>query len=113
MRELVTLAIEVCFAVVFGRALTAYLRRRDGLQRDVMSVFTAMAVVFALDVWRRVAGPPPWWVAGLSSVLLLAQPYLTLRLVARLRRVPGWLRRAALAGFVVTAAPFAAVRTIP
>jgi signal transduction histidine kinase/CheY-like chemotaxis protein len=113
VRDLVTLVVEVCFAVVFGQALAAYLRRRDALQRDVMWVFTAMAVIFVLDVWRRVAGPPPAWVGGASAVLLLAQPYLTLRMVARLRPVPVWLRRGALGGYVITAGPFVTGATLP
>ncbi len=113
VRDVVTLVVEVCFAVVFGQALAAYLRRRDALQRDVMWVFTAMAVIFALDVWRRVAGPPPTWVSGASAVLLLAQPFLTLRMVARLRPVPVWLRRGALGGYVITAGPFITGATMP
>src|SRR4051794_19988508 len=106
VREIVTLVVEVCFAAVFGQALGAYLRRRDDLQRDVMWVFTAMAVVFGLDLWRRFAGPPPLWVQAASSVLLLAQPYLTLRLVARLRLVPRWLLGGTLGGFLLPAGPF-------
>src|SRR5689334_23298501 len=113
VREIVTLLVEVCFAAVFGHALGAYLRRRDRLQRDVMWVFTAMAVIFVLDLWRRLAGPPPSWVGAASSGLLLAQPYLTLRMVARLRHVPGWLRGAALVGFVSTAAPVVLGRQLP
>ena len=108
-----TLVVEVAFALVFCQALVAYARGRDPLQRDVMLVFTAMATIFGLEVWRRALGPPPAWVGGISSVLLLAQPYLTLRLVAALRRVARPLRVAALAGFAVTALPFALGRPMP
>src|SRR5438552_17128016 len=113
MRDMATLLVEVAFALLFVHALVTYLRRRDPLQRDVIFVFTAMAMVFGLEVWRRTLGPPPAWLAGVSSVLLLAQPYLTLRLTARLRPVARPLRIAALAGFLVTALPFASGRVMP
>ena len=101
VRDVVTLVVEVAFALVFCHALVAYVRGRDPLQRDVMLVFTAMATIFGLEVWRRVLGPPPAWLGGISSVLLLAQPYLTLRLVAQVRSVARPLRLAALIGFAV------------
>jgi signal transduction histidine kinase/CheY-like chemotaxis protein len=109
----ITLIIELCFVAVFVEALVAYFRRRDGLQRDVVLVFVAMAVVFVLDLWQKIAGQPPAVVRGLSAVLLLAQPYLTLRLVTRLRPVPRWLRWSALLGVAGTAAPFALGRPLP
>jgi signal transduction histidine kinase/DNA-binding response OmpR family regulator len=113
VRDVVTLVVEVAFALVFCHALVAYVRGRDPLQRDVMLVFTAMATIFGLEVWRRVLGPPPAWLGGISSVLLLAQPYLTLRLVAQLRSVARPLRLAALIGFGVTGLPFALGRPMP
>jgi signal transduction histidine kinase/CheY-like chemotaxis protein len=108
-----TLVVEVAFALVFCQALVAYLRGRDPLQRDVMLVFTAMATIFGLEVWRRVLGPPPAWLGGISAVLLLAQPYLTLRLVAQLRPVARPLRVSALIGFAITGLPFALGRPMP
>jgi signal transduction histidine kinase/CheY-like chemotaxis protein len=113
MRDMATLAVEVAFALLFVHATVTYLRRRDPLQRDVMLVFTAMAMIFGLEVWRRTLGPPPARLTGMSTVLLLAQPYLTLRLAAQLRPVSRPLRAAALAGFVVTALPFASGQVMP
>jgi signal transduction histidine kinase len=113
MRDVATLVVEVAFALLFIHALVTYLRHRDPLQRDVMLVFTAMAMIFGLEVWRRTLGPPPAGLAGVSTVLLLAQPYLTLRLAAQLRPVARLLRIAALAGFLLTALPFASGRVMP
>src|SRR6059058_2766363 len=81
---------------------TLYLRHRDRLQRDVMLVFAAMAVLFVLEIVKRVFGEPPMAVGSVAVVLLLAQPYLTLRLVATLRPVRRWVVRTALAAYVVT-----------
>jgi len=103
--------IEALFMLVFIRALAAYLTRRDPLQRDVTLVFTAMAVLFVRALVRRFIPATPAIFDTLASAVLLAQPYLTLRLAARLRRVPPWLMALALAGWAASAAllvPFGA-----
>ncbi|MFI7544616.1 response regulator [Actinoplanes sp. NPDC049599] len=103
--SLVLLAAEFTFAVLFVRALGGYLRRRDPLQRDVTLVFASCTVLFAVDVAGRVVGGPlPEWVGGVTLVALLAQPYLTVRLAARLRFVPRWLQRSVLIPLAAVAA---------
>jgi signal transduction histidine kinase/DNA-binding response OmpR family regulator len=112
--DLVTLTAEGLFAVIFLRALWSYLRRRDLLQRSVTQVFAPCTVLFLLDIIRRTVGPPPTWVSALSLTLLLAQPYLTVRLAGRLRHVPRWLDRAVLLTFLAGAVPMLlAPRPIP
>src|SRR5689334_9941850 len=102
---LVLLAAESTFAVLFLRALAGYLRRRDPLQGNVTLVFLPCTLVFCTDIARRLGGDVPSWVTLVSTTALLAQPYLTLRLVARLRYVPRWLDRLVLCGFVALAVP--------
>jgi len=102
---LVLLAAEFTFAVVFLRALGGYLRGRDPLQGNVTLVFLPLTVVFCADIARRVGGPPPEWVTLVSTTALLAQPYLTVRLAARLRHVPRWLDRLVLCGYLALAGP--------
>src|SRR2546421_7439283 len=96
--------IETLFVLVFIRALAGYLVRRDALQRDVTLVFTAMAVLFLTAVLRAFIGTIPALVNTMASAVLLAQPYLTLRLAAQLRRVPRWLLALALVGWVASVA---------
>ena len=103
---LVLLAAEFTFAVLFARALLAYLRRRDPVQRDVTLVFAPCMVLFCVDVARRINGGPfPTWVGVVTLTVLLAQPYLTVRLAGRLRAVPVWLDRAVLLSYVLSAGP--------
>src|SRR6266480_2090656 len=83
--------IEAMFVLVFIRTLGAYLARRDPLQRDVMLVFSAIAVLFVTALVRKFVPSAPVLFDTLASALVLAQPLLTLRLVGRLRRVPRWL----------------------
>jgi signal transduction histidine kinase/DNA-binding response OmpR family regulator len=103
---LVLLAAEFTFAVLFLRALIGYLRRRDSLQGNVTLVFLPCAVIFCIDIARRTTGEaPPTWMAITGTTILLAQPYLTVRLAARLRHVPLWLDRLVLGAYVGLAVP--------
>ncbi len=103
---LVLLAAEATFAVLFVRALSGYLRRRDPLERDVTLVFAPCMILFCVDVARRInGGALPALVGALALTALLAQPYLTVRLAGRLRSVPAWLDRGVLVAFVAVAVP--------
>ncbi|HET6531620.1 MAG TPA: response regulator [Actinoplanes sp.] len=92
----VLLAAEFTFAALFCRALAGYLRRRDPLQRDITWVFLPPAMLFAANVSDLLPGPMPDWVRQAAAIVILAQPYLTVRLAARLRSVPRWVEAAGL-----------------
>ncbi|BCJ42384.1 hypothetical protein GCM10010168_91090 [Actinoplanes ianthinogenes] len=112
--RLVLLAAEITFAVLFLRALLGHLRSRDPLQRDVTLVFAPCALVFGLDVLWQTIGDRPAWTGAVTAVPLMAQPYLTMRLAARLRRVTPLVRLATLGGFVLLAVPLAVLpRPLP
>ncbi|MEU4626284.1 response regulator [Actinoplanes sp. NPDC023801] len=103
--RLVLLAAEVTFAVLFLRALLAWRRTRDPLQRDVTLVFTPLMLVFCLDMARVANGTLPRWVSVVNAVTLMAQPYLTLRLAGRLRSVSPVLTAGVLVGYVAVLTP--------
>jgi PAS domain S-box-containing protein len=103
----VILVAGLLFAAVCGHALVGYLRRRDPLQRDVVVVFAAPAMLFALSMVQAVTAAPPRWMTAVALVLLFAQPYFTLRLVGQVGRVPRWLYPMVLGSWVVTAGPLA------
>ncbi|GIM89467.1 sensor histidine kinase [Paractinoplanes toevensis] len=103
---LVLLAAEFTFAVLFLRALGGYLLRRDPLQGNVTLVFLPCTVFFGVDIARRLAGGTlPIWVGIATTTVLLAQPYLTVRLAARLRAVPRLLDRLVLMAYIGLAVP--------
>src|SRR2546423_6926726 len=112
-RAVIVLLIEALFALVFLRSLVAYLRHRDPLQGGVTVVFSAVAVLFVLEIMRRVLGTPPIAVSYVATVLLLAQPVLTLWLVRMLRPVPAWVMWGSLAAFGLTTAPLLTARRPP
>ena len=108
------LVAGLLFAAVLGHALVGYARRRDPLQRDVVLVFAAPAMLFALSMVRALISVPPRWVTAAALVLLFAQPYFTLRLVGQVGRVPRWLYPVTVSCWVLTAAPMAVLpRPLP
>src|SRR5918997_6760134 len=115
LSRFVLLAAEATFAVLFVRALFGYLRRRDPLEHDVTLVFTPCAVLFCNDIARQLnGGTLPTLLSAIGVTLLLAQPYLTVRLAGRLHSVPRWLDRTVLVAFVAVAVPvFLAGRPLP
>ncbi len=58
------LFVEALFGMIFIRSLVAYVRRPTPLHRDVMVMFSAMAVLFILAVARQLIGEPPELVGG-------------------------------------------------
>src|SRR5690349_22125650 len=111
---MLTLIAEILFAVIFLRTLVNYLRTRDPLQRDVALVFLPVMTVFINSVYRQFASHPSPIGSAIVTTLLLAQPYLTLRLTARLRPVPRRLSMVILVTSMATAAPLAfAPRPLP
>ena len=100
----VLLTAELTFAVLFLRSLVGYLRRRDPLQRDITWVFAPPTVLFASNAADLMPSQIPTWFRLAASTLLLAQPYLTVRLAARLRYVPRWLEATVLFAYVFVAA---------
>ncbi|GIF02861.1 response regulator [Actinoplanes siamensis] len=112
--RLVLLAAELTFAVLFLRGLLGYLRHRDPLHLDVTLVFAPCTMAFSADLMHQDLANRPGWARGFTSVALMAQPFLTLRLASRLRQVPRWLVAGTLLGFVVLAIPLAvAGRPLP
>ena len=104
VNEVLILASELLFALLFLRALFTWLATRNAIARDVTLVFATLAGLIVLQLF----GPePPELVSRGAIVLLLAQPVVTLRLAAQSGPMPRWVIPVAAAAFVVTAAPFA------
>jgi PAS domain S-box-containing protein len=103
----VILVAGLLFIVVCGKALADYLRRRDPLQRDVVVLLAAPAMLFALSMLQAVTAAPPRPVTAAALILLFGQPFFTLRLLGHVGRVPRWLYPVVVGGWVMTAVPLA------
>src|SRR5687767_10280398 len=103
--NLVTLLIELLFAILFVATLVSYLRRRDALSRDVMLIFASLAGLFLVAGLGALFGELPDVVIGVAFALLLAQPVFTLRLADRLHPIAAPVRLGATALWVACAFP--------
>lgn len=100
-----TVLVTALFVLILVWVSWRYLRDRDPLLLDVMAIFAAVTMLFVLAVFNWMVGEPPRPVRGLVSALLLAQPYLTLRLVSRLSPVPRPLMVAVAVSWILSAGP--------
>ena len=91
MDQLITLVQVLPFALLFAAALWTALRKRDPLARDLCLVFSPLAATFAAEIWILTEGPLATVAGEVLIALILAQPVLTLRLVADVRQIPRWM----------------------
>jgi PAS domain S-box-containing protein len=99
------LAITALYLLIFLRVTGSWIRHRDPLLRDAMLVFASMTMWFVLMVITLVDRTPPGVVTSVLVLLVFGQPFLILRLVSRLRRVPRWGVAAAFALWCGTGVP--------
>ena len=100
----VTFLIELLFAAVFIGAVVSFVRGRDPLAIDVVLVFSGLATIFAVQTASAFL-PLHRAVQVLPVVLLLAQPFFTLRLVGHLRSIPRWLLPLAALALLLSTIP--------
>jgi len=106
--ELVRLVTNVLFLVVFVGALRTALRERSRTSVDATILFGALAFVIAQSQIAALLGAQLPAAFGLvSAALLLALPYLQLRLVDDFAGVRPLVLRACLAGFIAGIAAIA------
>src|SRR6266576_6445060 len=99
--ELVRLVTNVLFLVVFVGALRTALRERSRTSVDATILFGALAFVIAQSQIATLLGTQlPAALGIVSALLLLALPYLQLRLVDDFAGVRPLLLRICLGGFV-------------
>jgi signal transduction histidine kinase len=100
VEALITSILEGVFFVLFGVVVIRYLRRRTPLDRDVLAIFASVAGLFLLGIIGRFY-PDLAIIRSAAAVLLMAQPYLTVRLIRHFSPVPAWLHAAVLVAFIV------------
>src|SRR5438874_9866629 len=94
---------QALFFAVFVLVLVRTARRPSSANVDAALFFGDLGVIVAYQwVSEAVGGTPPWWAGAALAVLLMALPYLLLRLVDDFTVVPGWLVRAAEAGLILS-----------
>jgi signal transduction histidine kinase/DNA-binding NarL/FixJ family response regulator len=103
VESLLLYVLEVVFFVVLGVVVLRYLRRPSALHRDVSAVFASVAGLFLLRFIGDLL-PEQAWTGPAAAVLLMAQPYLAIRLIRHFAPLPRPLELVVLVAFVVAAA---------
>lgn len=106
----VTIALQLGFYVLFGVSLWQLVKRRGQLELSVVAIFGSTAALFLLSflnaLWPSIAPVA----RPILVALLLAQPYLIVRLISQIKPVPSLRMRLAL---VASLAAWAAILLLP
>jgi signal transduction histidine kinase/CheY-like chemotaxis protein/HAMP domain-containing protein len=104
---------QASLVLVFALAVVDYARHRGRRRLDVALMLGALASLILVQGLRAVGLPLPAWAGRGVAVVLLAHPYLMLRVVAHYRPMPRVLHVLAPLGFVASALAFIALPTLP
>ena len=77
-------------------------RWRDRVSLDIFLVFGSLGILLIIERTLRLTHIQAGWIQPLGISVLLAHPYLLMRVVAHFRRVSRTVKRAATAGLVVS-----------
>jgi signal transduction histidine kinase/DNA-binding response OmpR family regulator len=100
---LLTVALQGAFFAVFAAVAMRYVRRRTPLNRDLLAVFASVAGLFLLTIVNQLIDGPAW-LGSVSGVLLMAQPFLAVRLVKHFAALPRWVVALVFIAFLGAAA---------
>ncbi|HET8631193.1 MAG TPA: ATP-binding protein [Thermomicrobiales bacterium] len=112
--DLIQYLTQIIFAVLFLVALVQAVRRPARVTVDIALFFGAVAVII-VEEWAVAALglPAGHYLTAFVGAVLMALPYLLLRLVNDFAGVPRWLLRVAEVGLALSALGFFAYRTLP
>ena len=97
--DAVNVALQVAFILIFVVVLVRYLRQPREVHRDLVLVFGCVVALFAIQIATRLLPTLPRGISQLSTVILLLQPFLTLRLAGHFVPVSRQVAGVALAWF--------------
>ena len=97
--DAINIALQLAFILIFVIVLARYLRDPREVHRDLVLVFASVVALFAIAIARTVWPEFPRPVSQLASVVLLLQPFLTLRLASHFVSVPRSVLIASLVWF--------------
>ncbi|MBK8905823.1 MAG: GAF domain-containing protein [Anaerolineaceae bacterium] len=116
LNEFLTLIIQVTLVLIAVLTFANYIRRRDQIRLDIALLFGAFAYIVFIQ--RLLVNPGPnealnRWLSLSIPLVLMAHPYLLLRLVLDFRPVPAAVWWFAIIGLVVSWALMIFVPSVP
>lgn len=100
---LLELVTRWSFVVLGALTIADYLRHRERDRLDIALMFASLGGTILLQDVLKLLGAESRWTQAVTSILILAQPYLLLRLVDHFRPLPRFIRFLSLAGFAASA----------
>lgn len=100
---------QFVFVLITLLTVVDYLRNRDPQRRDAALMFASLGLGIAIGVLLDGLGLELSWARTGAGILVLAHPFLLLRLVVHFRRVPRWISALAGLGFAASAVIIAVV----
>ena len=97
--DAVNIALQSAFILIFVVVLVHYIRDPRPVHRDLVLVFASVVALFAIAIVTQLVPGIPRAVTQMSGVVLLLQPFLTLRLAGHFVRVSPSLSIASLIWF--------------
>lgn len=83
-----TYLTEATILLIAALTLADYLRHRDQARLDITLLFGGLALTAFLPAVNNLLPEPSLWITKLSQIVLMAHPFLLLRLVAHFRPIP-------------------------
>jgi signal transduction histidine kinase len=88
--------------LILLKSLVEYSRNRDRIHLDILLMFGDLALIVLIQLINTLTSFQPGWFGKVTSILLVVNPYLLLRLVQNLRPISPIFHSVAFAGMVVS-----------
>lgn len=93
---------DAVYLWITTRVLLDLIHQRDRARFDIALVFGSITAIILIERYSSLVSVETYWPSKPSAILIVALPYLLLRLVQLFRPVPAWLSLVALLGFFVS-----------
>src|SRR5260221_8730882 len=100
--DLLTLVAQVFFALLCLVSIIDFIRHRDIARRDIALMFTSLGVPISVPPLIKLLGIQVPWLSAATTAVLIAHPYIMLRLLRFFRPIPRWIWPASLVVMVVS-----------
>ena len=100
--SMLDIASHLVFLLIFALSVVDLIKHRDLPRLEVVALFGTLAAVMMVDGAGRLLGTPDPTVALIMAGVLVAQPYLMLRLVRHFQAVPPHQHAIAFAALIVS-----------
>jgi signal transduction histidine kinase len=100
--DLISLIVRWAFVLIAAVTLLDFVRHRSSARLDIALMFSALAGVIVISGISRTVGAESIWLAFAVFFLLLAQPYLLLRLVGHSQPLTRRTHGVALGGLAIS-----------